>query len=129
MDRVAIIEHGKVTYHGLLPDKFKNSNMNVTGLRNSEGNWESLNAKGIFTLEEITPKYNKATYKIDGFTFDIQVDKVVKTLNIRERTKKELDRITLSQNNHKIELRIRELAIESLKASGELPKDYKGKES
>lgn len=123
MDRVAIIEQGKVTYHGLLPNKFKNSNMNVTGLRNSEGNWGSLNAKGIFALEEVAPEFDTATHKIDGFTFNIQADRVIKTLNIRERTEKELDRIILSQTEHKIEIRTRELAIESLKASDEW--DYK----
>jgi hypothetical protein len=91
MSNIAIIEYGEITYRGSLPDKFQNSNMNVTGLRKSEGDWQSLNAKDIFAIEEITPEYNSATHKIDGFTDDIQIDKVVQTAIIREKTQEELD--------------------------------------
>lgn len=125
MSKIAIVENGKVTYHGLLPDKFKNSNMNVTGLRNSEGNWESLNLKGIFELEEVIPVYDSATHKIDRFTFDIQESKVVKTLNIREKTEEEFERIVASVNEKKIQDRMRKLAIDSLKVSDiDFPADY-----
>jgi hypothetical protein len=88
---IAIVEDGKVTYRGNLPDKFQNSNMNVTALRLSEGNWESLNAKGIFELIEITPDYDSTTHKIDGFTDDIQEDKVIQTYIVRAKTQEELD--------------------------------------
>ena len=91
MAKIIIIEYGKITYRGSLPDKFQNSNMNVTGLKKSEGDWNSLNAKGIFVLEEATPEYDPATHKVDGFTDDIQIDKVIQTAIIREKTKEELD--------------------------------------
>lgn len=129
MSKVAIIEYGKVTYRGNLPNKFQNSNMNVTGLRKSEGNWESLNAKGIFELEEITPEDVPATHKIDGFTDDRQADKVIQTWNIREKTQEEIDveaaRKLASDYRQKIEGEKERLAIESLVGKGELPVDYK----
>ena len=91
MSNIAIIEYGKIIYRGSLPDKFQNSNMNVTSLKKSEGDWESLNAKDIFVLEEITPEYDPTTHKVDGFTDNIQIDKVVQTATIREKTKEELN--------------------------------------
>jgi len=91
MSKIAIVENGKVTYRGNLPDKFQNSNMNVTGLKKIEGNWESLNAKGIFELIEVVPKYDQATHKIDGFTDDIQPGEVVQTWAVRAKIQEELD--------------------------------------
>ena len=120
MDKIVIREHDKVTYRGSLPDSFKNSNMNVTGLRKLEGNWKSLNAKGIFKLEEITPEYDSATHKIDGFTDDFVDNVNIQTFNIRAKTRDELD----AEVKAKATEYIRRRAMAHLSISDQLDMQY-----
>jgi len=87
MGKFAIVENGKVVYRGVLPKNWKNT----SNLYLLADDLESLKAKGILPLEEVTPDYNPATHRQEGWTEDIQEDKVVLTWNIREKTQGELD--------------------------------------
>ena len=82
MSKVAIVEDGKVVYRGVLPRVWKNS----AGLHNSKDDWATLKEIGIYPLEEVTPSYNSSTETLDGFTEDIQSDKVVLTHKKRDKT-------------------------------------------
>lgn len=86
MSKVAIVEDGKVVYRGALPRVWKNS----SGLHNSKDDWDTLKDIGIYPLEEVTPSYNSSTETLDGFTEDIQSDKVVLTHKKRDKTSAEL---------------------------------------
>jgi len=81
MSKVAIVEDGKVVYRGALPRVWKNS----SGLHNSKDDWDTLKDIGIYPLEEITPSVS-STETLDGFTEDIQSDKVVLTNKKRDKT-------------------------------------------
>ena len=87
MSKVAIVESGAVVYRGVLPKSWKNT----SGLHNSRDDWDALAELGIFPLEEVFPSYNNDTEKRDGWTEDIQADKVVLTWNVRSLTSDELD--------------------------------------
>ena len=82
MSKVAIVEDGKVVYRGVLPRVWKNS----SGLHNSKDDWATLKEIGIYPLEEVTPSYDSSTEILDGFTEDIQSDKVVLTNKKRDKT-------------------------------------------
>ena len=82
MSKVAIVEDGKVVYRGALPRVWKNS----SGLHNSKDDWATLKEIGIYPLEEVTPSYDSSTEILDGFTEDIQSDKVVLTNKKRDKT-------------------------------------------
>ena len=75
MSNVAIVEKGVVVYRGVLPKNWKNT----SGLHNSKDDWSALAELGIYPLEEIMPSVNSATETLDGWTEDIQADKVVLT--------------------------------------------------
>ena len=75
MSKIAIVEEGVVVYRGSLPKNWKNS----SGLHNSKDDWNALAELGIYPLEEVFPSYDKATHVYDGWTEDIQADKVVLT--------------------------------------------------
>lgn len=85
--KVAIIKNGIIVYRGILPSQWGHH----CALRHIKDDWVSLNAKGIFELVEVIPEDVSATHKIDGFIDDIQVDKVVQTWLVREKTQVELD--------------------------------------
>ena len=86
MAKVAIVENNAVVYRGSLPRVWKNS----SGIHNSKDDWDTLNEIGIFPLEEVTPSYDSDTEVLDGWTEDIQADKVVLTWNKRSLTDDEL---------------------------------------
>ena len=86
MAKVAIVENDTVVYRGALPRSWKNT----AGLQNSEGDWDALAELGIYPLEEVTPSVDSDTEKLDGWTEDIQADKVVLTWNVRDKTADEL---------------------------------------
>ena len=75
MANVAIVENNSVVYRGSLPKNWKRT----SGLHNSKDDWDFLATLGIYLFEEIFPSYNKATHVYDGWTEDIQADKVVLT--------------------------------------------------
>ena len=85
MAKVAIVENGKVVYRGVLPRAWKNS----SGLHNSRDDWPTLLELGIYPLEEIMPSVSD-TETLDGFTEDIQSDKVVLTNRKRVKTDAEV---------------------------------------
>jgi len=91
MSKIAIREDGSVVYRGNMPDTFCINNKPITGLKHLVVPSDSAEAKGIFPLEEITPKFDSATHKIDGFLDDNQVDKTVQTWIVRAKTQEELD--------------------------------------
>jgi len=86
MSNVAIVEKGIVVYRGVLPKNWKNT----SGLHNSKDDWSALAELGIYPLEEIMPSVNSATETLDGWTEDIQADKVVLTNIKRDKTSAEL---------------------------------------
>ena len=86
MSKVAIVESGAVVYRGGLPKNWKNT----SGLHNSRDDWDALAELGIYLLEEVTPSYDSDTEVLDGWTEDIQADKVVLTWNKRSLTSDEL---------------------------------------
>ncbi len=86
MAKVAIVESGAVVYRGVLPRSWKNT----AGLQNSEGDWDALAELGIYPLEEVTPSVDSDTETLNGWTEDIQADKVVLTWNVRDKTAEEL---------------------------------------
>mgnify|MGYP005647077787 CR=1 FL=1 len=86
MAKVAIVENNAVVYRGSLPRVWKNS----SGIHNSKDDWDTLNEIGIFPLEEVTPSYDSDTEVLDGWTEDIQADKVVLTWNKRSLTDDEI---------------------------------------
>ena len=86
MSSVAIVEGGVVVYRGSLPKSWKNS----SGLHNSRDDWSVLNPLGIFHFDEVFPSYDNSTEKYDGWTEDIQADKVVLTWVVRSKTADEL---------------------------------------
>ena len=86
MAKVAIVENNAVVYRGSLPRVWKNS----SGVHNSKDDWDTLNEIGIFPLEEVTPSYDSDTEVLDGWTEDIQADKVVLTWNKRSLTDDEI---------------------------------------
>ena len=85
MAKVAIVENGKVVYRGVLPRAWKNT----SGLHNSRDDWPTLLELGIYPLEEIMPSVSD-TETLDGFTEDIQSDKVVLTNRKRVKTDAEV---------------------------------------
>lgn len=89
--KVAIVEDGKVVYRGALPKKYQGKYVNVSNLEHIANDLESLAAKGILPLEEVTPDHDRATHKTDGWAEEVQADKVVLTWNVREKTQGELD--------------------------------------
>ena len=86
MSKVAIVENGKVVYRGVLPKVWKNS----SGLHNSRDDWVTLKEIGIYPLEEHMPGMDLDTEVLDGFTEDIQADKVVLTNKKRDKTDAEV---------------------------------------
>ena len=86
MAKVAIVENGKVVYRGVLPRVWKNS----SGLHNSRDDWPTLLELGIYPLEEHMPGLDLDTEVLDGFTEDIQADKVVLTNKKRDKTDAEV---------------------------------------
>ena len=86
MSKVAIVESGAVVYRGALPRNWKNT----SGLHNSRDDWDALAELGIYLLEEVTPSYDSDTEVLDGWTEDIQADKVVLTHTKRSLTSDEL---------------------------------------
>ena len=86
MSKVAIVESGSVVYRGALPRSWKNT----AGLHNSRDDWDALAELGIYPLEEVTPSVDSDTETLDGWTEDIQADKVVLTWNVRDKTAEEL---------------------------------------
>ena len=86
MSKVAIVENGKVVYRGVLPKVWKNS----SGLHNSRDDWPTLLELGIYPLEEHMPSLDLDTETLDGFTEDIQADKVVLTNKKRDKTDAEV---------------------------------------
>ena len=86
MAKVAIVENGKVVYRGVLPRVWKNS----SGLHNSRDDWPTLLELGIYPLEEHMPSLDLDTEVLDGFTEDIQADKVVLTNIKRDKTDAEV---------------------------------------
>jgi len=86
MANVAIVESGAVVYRGVLPKNWKNT----SGLYNSRDDWDALAELGIYLLEEVTPSYDSDTERLDGWTEDIQADKVVLTHTKRSLTDDEL---------------------------------------
>ena len=86
MSKVAIVENGKVVYRGALPRVWKNS----SGLHNSRDDWVTLKEIGIYPLEEHMPSLDLDTEILDGFTEDIQADKVVLTNKKRDKTDAEV---------------------------------------
>ena len=86
MSKVAIVESGAVVYRGGLPKNWKNT----SGLHNSKDDWDALAELGIYLLEEVTPSYDSDTEVLDGWTDDIQADKVVLTHTKRSLTSDEL---------------------------------------
>ena len=86
MAKVAIVENGKVVYRGVLPRVWKNS----SGLHNSRDDWVTLKEIGIYPLEEHMPGMDLDTEVLDGWTEDIQADKVVLTNIKRDKTSAEL---------------------------------------
>ena len=92
MSKVAIVEKGEVVYRGALPKNWKNT----AGLHNSKDDWDALAELGIYLLEEVTPSYDSDTEKLDGWTEDIQADKVVLTHTKRSLTSDELAAIAAS---------------------------------
>ena len=86
MSKVAIVENGKVVYRGVLPKVWKNS----SGLHNSRDDWVTLKEIGIYPLEEHMPGMDLDTEILDGFTEDIQADKVVLTNKKRDKTDAEV---------------------------------------
>ncbi|MBC8508643.1 MAG: hypothetical protein H8D34_27610 [Chloroflexi bacterium] len=99
MGKVAIVENGSVVYRGSLPKAWKNT----SGLVHATT--ASLIEKGILPLEEVTPEHDSATHKVDGYTDDIQENKVVMTWTVREKTQGELDAETEAKANEYIHLR------------------------
>jgi len=95
MGKFAIVEDGKVVYRGALPKSWKSATVNVNNLHHIADDLESLAAKGIFPLEEVTPEYDPATHRPEGWTEDIQPDRVVLTYLIREKTIGELEQAAL----------------------------------
>ena len=93
MANVAIVESGAVVYRGALPRSWKNT----AGLQNSEGDWDALAEMGIYPLEEVTPSFDSDTEILDGWTEDIQADKVVLTHTKRSLTSDELADIAASE--------------------------------
>ena len=85
MAKVAIVENGAVVYRGVLPRAWKNT----SGLHNSRDDWPTLLELGIYPLEEIMPSVSD-TETLDGFTEDIQSDKVVLTNRKRVKTDAEV---------------------------------------
>jgi hypothetical protein len=73
-------------YRGVLPKNWKNT----SGLHNSKDDADALAELGIYPLEEIKPSFNSATETLDGWTEDIQADKVVLTWVKRDKTSAEL---------------------------------------
>ena len=92
MAKVAIVENDTVVYRGALPRSWKNT----AGLQNSEGDWDALAELGIYPLEEVTPSVDSGE-TLDGWTEDIQADKVVLTWNVRSLTSDELADIAASE--------------------------------
>ena len=92
MANVAIVESGAVVYRGALPRNWKNT----SGLHNSKDDWDALAEMGIYPLEEVTPSFDSDTERLDGFTEDIQADKVVLTHTKRSLTSDELAAIAAS---------------------------------
>ena len=86
MSKVAIVESGSVVYRGALPRSWKNT----AGLQHSKDDWDALAEMGIYPLEEVLPSYDSDTEMLDGWTEDIQADKVVLTWNKRSLTDDEL---------------------------------------
>ena len=86
MSKVAIVESGSVVYRGTLPKNWKNT----SGLYNSRDDWDALAELGIYPLEEVLPSYDGDTEMLDGWTEDIQEDKVVLTWIKRSLTDDEL---------------------------------------
>ena len=86
MAKVAIVENGKVVYRGVLPRVWKNS----SGLHNSRDDWPTLLELGIYPLEEHMPSLDLDTETLDGWTEDIQADKVVLTNLKRDKTDAEV---------------------------------------
>jgi len=86
MSKVAIVEKGEVVYRGALPKNWKNT----AGLHNSKDDWDALAELGIYPLEEVLPSYDGDTEMLDGWTEDIQADKVVLTWIKRSLTDDEL---------------------------------------
>jgi hypothetical protein len=86
MANVAIVESGAVVYRGALPRSWKNT----AGLHNSKDDWDALAELGIYPLEEVTPSVDSDTEILDGWTEDIQADKVVLTHTKRSKTSEEL---------------------------------------
>ena len=86
MAKVAIVENGAVVYRGVLPRVWKNS----SGLHNSRDDWTTLLELGIYPLEEVMPSVNNDTETLNGFTEDIQSDKVVLTNLKRDKTDAEV---------------------------------------
>jgi len=85
MAKVAIVEKGVVVYRGVLPRVWKNT----SGLHNSRDDWTTLLELGIYPLEEVMPSVGD-TETLDGFTEDIQADKVVLTNKKRDKTDAEV---------------------------------------
>ena len=92
MSKVAIVEKGEVVYRGALPKNWKNT----AGLHNSKDDWDALAELGIYPLEEVLPSYDSDTEILDGWTEDIQADKVVLTWIKRSLTDDELAAIAES---------------------------------
>ena len=92
MANVAIVESGAVVYRGALPRSWKNT----AGLHNSKDDWDALAELGIYPLEEVTPSFDGDTERLDGWTEDIQADKVVLTHTKRSLTSDELADIAAS---------------------------------
>ena len=86
MSNVAIVEKGAVVYRGALPRNWKNT----SGLHNSKDDWDALAELGIYPFEEVIPSYDGDTEILDGWTEDIQADKVVLTWTKRSLTSDEL---------------------------------------
>jgi hypothetical protein len=86
MAKVAIVENGAVVYRGVLPRVWKNS----SGLHNSRDDWPTLLELGIYPLEEHMPSLDLDTETLDGWTEDIQSDKVVLTNKKRDKTDAEV---------------------------------------
>ena len=86
MAKVAIVENDTVVYRGALPRSWKNT----SGLHNSKDDWDTLAEIGIYPLEEVTPSVDSDTEILDGWTEDIQADKVVLTHTKRSKTSEEL---------------------------------------
>ena len=86
MAKVAIVEKGVVVYRGVLPRVWKNT----SGLHNSRDDWPTLLELGIYPLEEHMPGMDLDIEVLDGWTEDIQADKVVLTNIKRDKTSAEL---------------------------------------